>query len=115
MSTNVLNFDERWYFGGKPDTYHGWAITTSGDSMSVGHFKSRKLCRELEKAVKAVLPECIDHVLITACLAIKRFGKEADHQFAEELIKDEFSTEDCVLDEKLEDKLEEIVDGFIER
>jgi hypothetical protein len=115
MSTNVYNYNERWYYSGKPDTYHGWAITTSSDNMAVGHFKSRKLCNELEKACKDVLPERVDHVLITACLAIKRFGKEADWQFAEELIKEEFEREECVLDEKLEDKLDAIVDSFIDR
>jgi hypothetical protein len=115
MSTNVYRYDERWYYAGKPDIYHGWVITTSGDNMAVGHFKSRKLCNALEKACKAVLPEYIDHVLIAACLAIQRFGKEADWQFAEELIKDEFSMEDCVLCEELKEELEAVIDRFVDR
>lgn len=115
MSTNAYNYNERWYFGGKPDTYHGWVITTSGDNMALGHFKSRKICNELEKAVKAVLPEQVNHVLVTACLALNRWGKEADWGFAQELLKEEFASAEAVLSDSLRDKLEEIVDGFIER
>jgi hypothetical protein len=115
VSTNVYSYNERWYFGGKPSTYHGWAITTSSDNMALGHFKSRKLCNELEKVVKAVLPERVDHVLIAACLALSRWGKEADWGFAKALIKEEFERSDAVLDEKLEDKLEEIVNSFVDR
>lgn len=113
MSTNVYNYDERWYVGEKPSVYHGWIITTSSDTMRIAHFKSRAFCGQLEKLYKAVLPDCVDHVLIAACLSLKRFGVEADWHFADELIKEEFERNECVLDDQLEIKLDEILDQFI--
>jgi ferritin-like metal-binding protein YciE len=112
MSTNVYNYDERWYYDDKPAIYHGWAITTSNDVMSLGHFKNRKICRKLEKAIQAVLPKRVNHVLIAACLALKMWGTEAGWQRAEELIQAEFSRVACEMDAKLEDKLDQIVERF---
>jgi hypothetical protein len=109
MSTNVYDYDERWHFGERPAVYYGWAITTSSDNLAVAHFEKKKQCRELEKKVKALLPDFLDHVLVAACLAIQEWGRDSDRDFAKILLEQEFEEGKIELTDELEEKLDGLV------
>lgn len=112
MATNCFRYKEQWFFGKKPDVYHGWVISLSGDYIRVAHFKSRLTCSRLERAIKAFLPRDAREDLITACLVIRKVGHENDWETAGELIHEEFESSNAALSDEVEEQMEKTVDDY---
>ncbi len=109
MATNVYRYDELWYFGRKPERFHGWVLSLNDEYLKCAYFKSRSECNAVERAFKKELPEGVREDVVAACILIRRFGSEGDCYVADEVLKREFETEEAAFDEEDLEMLEALM------
>ena len=119
MAANCFKYEERIWYGNKPNTYHGWYMSWGESECKVAHLKSRELCDQMVKEMEEFLSipsgqgdqtvaELVDVEMITACHLAMSLGN--DDNFAFDLVHEKLPA--CITEDELWDEMRSIGDKY---